>query len=152
MNTIHLYFQYTHFSNLDLIKLRDMLSRFRCSVTVLSARDLSFISSNYVFGKLMRIDVNVNSYNDILINSILSAFPSLKLTFVYFNSFILTPHLFNQMFSKYNKYHNTFLFSLLSTSLNTLRIVSYLVKINLYNLLFRFKETYITRYSIKYIC
>jgi hypothetical protein len=152
MQIVDLYFQYTHLSNADLNKMRTYLSSFKVTMNILSATDLPFVSEHYVFGKLLRIRVGLSSLHDSFIDSLLSMFPSLKLLFIYFNSFIFTPALFKSFIIKYKSYDHKGLFMLFGYSLSSLRLITYQLKVLLLTIILRFKEICIAKYSAKYIC
>jgi hypothetical protein len=79
-------------------------------------------------------------------------FPSLKLLFIYFNSFIFTPALFKSFIIKYKSYDHKGLFMLFGYSLSSLRLITYQLKVLLLTIILRFKEICIAKYSAKYIC
>lgn len=152
MNSIILYFKYTHLSNLQLSSLRSLVTFWNGKLELISSRNLNNLSIPINFGKILIIKMEHSIFKFNMISELLSKFEVLNLLFINFNSFILSPSLYLLYIShKLSKISIHLLYGL-SIPLNNLRVMLFKIrylKITM-NLLFQEKLLYKSNY--KYIC
>jgi hypothetical protein len=152
MSVISIYFQYTHFSNIELSSLRSLILTNHGKMQLISSKYLTRWRINSTFGKLMVIRFPKELFSLSFIHSLLSQFNVLRLLFIELDSFILSPALY----ITYTTH------SLGSISVNRLVCLSYCIN-NARMLLFRFRyfllsiyilfqENLLLKNNTQYIC
>jgi hypothetical protein len=152
MHFLTLYFQYTHLSNTDLRQLRTLLIQWEAKVHLVSAKQITNLNKSVIFGKLLTIRVPIKIYTSLILSTLLSTFPVLKLVYISYNGFNLSPSLYNT-YIKHSLINVPFskLYSL-SVQLNNTRLSLYNVKYLILSLNILFQETYLYKTNIQYIC
>jgi len=147
-----LYFQYTHFSNMELNQLRQLLSTWNARMRLTTSAKMNSSFSSIAFGKLLIITISSIQFKLDNIELIVKNFPALKLVFILSGTFILFPKL-------YTTYQNHPLLNCskpkllgLSYILNSIRYIFFHLRIRLLNLLILFKETTLYKLNLQIIC
>jgi len=152
MSAVSIYFQYTHFSNVELSLLRSLVLANSGKMQLISSKHLTRWNINVTFGKLLVLRFPKELFNFSLIHSLLLQFNVLRLLFIEFDSFFLSPTLYNI----YTTHHlqNVPVHNLicLSYCLNTLRMLLFRFRYFLLSIYILFQENLLLKNNTKYIC
>jgi hypothetical protein len=152
MSVISIYFQYTHFSNVELSSLRSLIFTNHGKMQLISSKYLTRWHINSTFGKLMVIRFPKELFRLSFIHSLLSQFNVLRLLFIELDSFILSPTLYTA-YTAHNL-GNTSVHKLicLSYCINNTRMLLFRFRYFLLSIYILFQENLLLKNNTQYIC
>jgi hypothetical protein len=134
MSVLRLYFQYTHLSNVDVTALRAFINGGSGKMQLISSKSL-LLGVPVAFGKLLVVTLPTMNFTFNFVTELLAKFNMLRLLFINYDSFILSPALYmSYMNNKLSSVNNIKLYCL-SFVLNSL-----------------FQEKFLYKYTSQYIC
>jgi hypothetical protein len=151
MSIVRLYFQYTHFSNIDLSTLRTTIANLYGKMQLISSKSLH-LQVPVVFGKLLVVTLPVLNFKFSFVTELLTKFTALHLLFINYDSFMLSPGLYlSYLNHRLYSIHNIKLYCL-SFALNNIRLLLYRLKYLKYVLNILFQENFLYKYTSQFIC
>jgi hypothetical protein len=151
MPLVRLYFQYTHFTNSELASLRTLVSSRSGKLNLISAKSL-FLQSSIAFGKILVITLSANDFQFELITAWLAAYKALRLLFINYDSFMLSPALYLSYMQHKLISATKINICCLPISINNVRILLFKTRYMLMALLVLFQEKLLYKYMSQFIC
>jgi hypothetical protein len=152
MSTISVYFQYTHFSNVELSSLRSLINTNHGKMQLISSKYLTRWNIKVTFGKLLVIRFPKNLFNLPFVHSILSQFNVLRLLFIEVDSFILSPALYTMYTTHSLEKISIIKLIGLSYCLNNVRMLLFRLRYLLLSIYLLFQENLLLKNNTQYIC
>lgn len=152
MSVISVYFQYTHFSNVELSSLRSLITTNNGKMQLISSKYLTRWHINVTFGKLLVIRFPKGLFSLSFISSLLSQFNVLRLLFIELDSFILSPALYSIYTTHSLEKISVNKLVCLSYCLNNIRMLLFRFRYLLLSIYILFQENLLLKNNTQYIC